>query len=110
MGVTRPVPSPGELGVLWLVFPGLREVVPRGLAREPTETCAVEDACSPPPRHGGGGTGRSTPPRRGTPCTQPLLPLVSQSFSKTKEAVVFLRKNKAWADVAKVYATRRMRA
>merc|ERR1712154_98772 len=28
----------------------------------------------------------------------------------TKEAVVFLRKNKAWADVAKVYATRRMRA
>merc|ERR1712105_567671 len=33
-----------------------------------------------------------------------------QSFSKTKEAVVFLRRNKAWADVAKVYATRRMRA
>merc|ERR1712037_856925 len=33
-----------------------------------------------------------------------------QAFSKTKEAVVFLRKNKAWADVAKVYATRRMRA
>merc|ERR1711921_6690 len=26
------------------------------------------------------------------------------------EAVVFLRKNKAWADVAKVYATKRMRA
>merc|ERR1712202_118459 len=33
-----------------------------------------------------------------------------QSFSKTKEAVVFLRRNKAWADVAKVYSTRRMRA
>merc|ERR1739838_1216729 len=33
-----------------------------------------------------------------------------QSFSKTKEAVAFLRRNKAWADVAKVYATRRMRA
>jgi len=33
-----------------------------------------------------------------------------QSFQKTKEAVVFLRRNKAWADVAKVYATRRMRA
>merc|ERR1712233_208659 len=33
-----------------------------------------------------------------------------QSFQKTKDAVVFLRKNKAWADVAKVYATRRMRA
>merc|ERR1712096_413414 len=31
-------------------------------------------------------------------------------MGKTKEAVVFLRKNKAWADVAKVYATRRMRA
>merc|ERR1711874_439870 len=44
----------------------------------------------------------------------PEVPLVVsdkvQSFSKTKEAVVFLRKNKAWADVAKVYATRRMRA
>merc|ERR1712177_153764 len=33
-----------------------------------------------------------------------------QAFQKTKEAVVFLRCNKAWADVAKVYATRRMRA
>merc|ERR1712078_502394 len=33
-----------------------------------------------------------------------------QSFAKTKEAVVFLRRNKAWADVAKVYATKRMRA
>merc|ERR1711982_190341 len=33
-----------------------------------------------------------------------------QAFQKTKEAVVFLRRNKAWEDVAKVYATRRMRA
>merc|ERR1712180_411048 len=33
-----------------------------------------------------------------------------QGFTRTKEAVVFLRRNKAWADVAKVYATRRMRA
>jgi len=33
-----------------------------------------------------------------------------QSFQKTKQAVEFLRRNKAWADVAKVYATRRMRA
>merc|ERR1712038_1203022 len=33
-----------------------------------------------------------------------------QSFQKTKEAVEFLRRNKAWADVAKVYASRRMRA
>merc|ERR1712087_661669 len=33
-----------------------------------------------------------------------------QAFQKTKEAVEFLRRNKAWADVAKVYATRRMRA
>merc|ERR1719312_1642805 len=44
----------------------------------------------------------------------PEVPLVVadkvQSYQKTKEAVVFLRKNKAWADVAKVYATRRMRA
>merc|ERR1712213_31817 len=44
----------------------------------------------------------------------PEVPLVVsdkvQSFSKTKEAVVFLRRNKAWADVAKVYASKRMRA
>merc|ERR1719400_249893 len=33
-----------------------------------------------------------------------------QGFQKTKEAVEFLRRSKAWADVAKVYATRRMRA
>ena len=33
-----------------------------------------------------------------------------QAFQKTKEAVTFLRRSKAWADVAKVYATRRMRA
>merc|ERR1711962_1546417 len=33
-----------------------------------------------------------------------------QSFQKTKQAVEFLRRNKAWADVAKVYATRRMGA
>merc|ERR1712219_77762 len=44
----------------------------------------------------------------------PEVPLVVadsvQGFQKTKEAVEFLRRNKAWADVAKVYATRRMRA
>ena len=33
-----------------------------------------------------------------------------QGFQKTKEAVEFLRRSKAWADVAKVYATKRMRA
>merc|ERR1711915_205000 len=33
-----------------------------------------------------------------------------QNFTKTKQAVEFLRRSKAWADVAKVYATRRMRA
>merc|ERR1712107_830263 len=33
-----------------------------------------------------------------------------QGFTKTKQAVELLRRNKAWADVAKVYATRRMRA
>ena len=33
-----------------------------------------------------------------------------QTFTKTKEAVVFLRRNKAWEDVAKVYTSRRMRA
>merc|ERR1711874_409313 len=35
---------------------------------------------------------------------------MTQGFSKTKQAVEFLRRNKAWADVAKVYASRRMRA
>jgi large subunit ribosomal protein L4e len=44
----------------------------------------------------------------------PEVPLVVadsvQGFTKTKQAVEFLRRNKAWADVAKVYATRRMRA
>merc|ERR1711899_705698 len=33
-----------------------------------------------------------------------------QGYTKTKDAVIFLRKTHAWADVAKVYATRRMRA
>jgi len=33
-----------------------------------------------------------------------------QSFQKTKQAVEFLRRNKAWADVMKVYSTRRIRA
>merc|ERR1719370_2061891 len=33
-----------------------------------------------------------------------------QSFTRTKEAVTFLRKTKAWEDVARVYATKRMRA
>jgi len=33
-----------------------------------------------------------------------------QSFTKTKEAVTFLRRNKAWADVARVYETKRFRA
>jgi len=44
----------------------------------------------------------------------PEVPLVVadsvQGFTKTKQAVEFLRRNKAWADVTKVYASRRMRA
>merc|ERR1712212_492581 len=44
----------------------------------------------------------------------PEVPFVvsdkAQGFLKTKEAVEFLRRNKAWADVAKVYASRRIRA
>jgi len=44
----------------------------------------------------------------------PEVPLVVadsvQSLAKTKDAVAFLRRNKAWADVARVYASRRMRA
>merc|ERR1712055_175589 len=44
----------------------------------------------------------------------PEVPLVVsdkvQSYQKTKDAVVFLRRVRAWADIQKVYATRRMRA
>merc|ERR1712210_443226 len=44
----------------------------------------------------------------------PEVPLVVadsvQGFTRTKQAVEFLRRNKAWADVAKVYQSRRMRA
>jgi large subunit ribosomal protein L4e len=44
----------------------------------------------------------------------PEVPLVVadsvQGIAKTKDAVAFLRRNKAWADVARVYASRRMRA
>jgi len=44
----------------------------------------------------------------------PEVPLVVgnnvEYLDKTKEAVTFLRRNKAWADVAKVYASKRMRA
>merc|ERR1719266_2032724 len=128
MWATRLVPSLGELDVPWLVSPGGRVVVPRDLARELMETCAVEVACSPPLRPGEGGTGRSTLPRRGTPSAPPLLPLVSllwswprvirsraslrshlswltrSSPSPRPRRPWFLRKNKAWADVAKVYA------
>merc|ERR1712123_9448 len=44
----------------------------------------------------------------------PEVPLVVadsvQSLAKTKDAVAFLRRSKAWEDVARVYASRRMRA
>jgi len=44
----------------------------------------------------------------------PEVPLVVadavQGLTKTKDAVAFLRRSKAWQDVARVYASRRMRA
>nr|CAD7194452.1 unnamed protein product [Timema douglasi] len=44
----------------------------------------------------------------------PELPLVVddkvQEYSKTKQAVIFLRRIKAWADIQKVYKSRRFRA
>jgi len=44
----------------------------------------------------------------------PEVPLVVsdkvQSYTKTKEAVIFLHRIKAWTDVEKVYKTKRMRA
>merc|ERR1712024_200293 len=44
----------------------------------------------------------------------PEIPLVVsdkiQGYSKTKEAVIFLHRIKAWADINKVYKSKRMRA
>merc|ERR1712080_719282 len=44
----------------------------------------------------------------------PEVPLVVsdkvQGYQKTKDAVIFLRRTRAWADVQQVYASRRMRA
>jgi len=44
----------------------------------------------------------------------PEVPLVVsdkvQTYQKTKDAVIFLRRTRAWADVQQVYASRRMRA
>merc|ERR1719278_868471 len=98
MLVTRLVPSLGVLDVPWLVSPGGRVVVLSDLARELTEICAVEAACSPPPRPGEGGTGRSTPPRRGTPSALPLLPLVSLlwSWPRVIRSRAFLRSHLSW--------------
>merc|ERR1719219_435942 len=98
MLATRPAPSLGELDVPWLVSPGGRVVVPRDLARELTETCAVEVACSPPPRPGGGGTGRLTPPRKGTPSALPSQPLVFLlwSWPRVTRFRAFLRSHLSW--------------
>merc|ERR1712157_107815 len=78
---TRPVPSPGELAELLPESPESGEEVPTGPARELSVTRAVEDVCSPPPRPGEGGTGRSMSPRRGTPCAPPLPPPGSPLWS-----------------------------
>ena len=44
----------------------------------------------------------------------PEVPLVVsdkvQAYTKTKEAVIFLRKLKAWTDIEQVYKSKRMRA
>merc|ERR1712080_755964 len=81
------------------------------------------------------GTGKSALPRRGMPCALPLPPpeCPPWSWPRVTSLMEFLRfpwssptpcraspalsrllsslrRNKAWADVAKVYATRRMRA
>merc|ERR1711934_107874 len=79
--VTRPLLSLGELVALLLGSPGSGVVVPTGPARLPLATCAEEDACSLPPSSGGGGTGRSALPRRGTPCAPPSPPLECQHLS-----------------------------
>merc|ERR1712203_500498 len=73
--VTRPLLSLGELAVLLPGFPGSGVAAPTGLARLLSETCAEEAACLLPLSSGGGGTGRSASPRRGTPCAPPSPPL-----------------------------------
>merc|ERR1711998_509327 len=46
---TRPLPNPGALVALSLVSLVSLAVVLIALGREPSETCAVEAACSTPP-------------------------------------------------------------
>merc|ERR1712107_194140 len=77
----RPVLNPGELAELLPEFPESEVEVPTGLARELSVTCAEEDVCSPQPRPGEDGTGRSMLPRRDTPCAPPLPPPVFQLWS-----------------------------
>jgi len=60
--VTKPVPNLGVLVVLWPVFPVSGAEVLTVQDRVLSVTCAVEVACSLPPRPGGGGTVASTLP------------------------------------------------
>merc|ERR1719427_2555768 len=86
------------LGMVLELVLGMAVVAPRDLARELMETCAVEAACSPPPRPGGDGTGRSTPPRRGTPSALPSLPpeFLLLSWPRVIRSRAFLRSHLLW--------------
>ncbi|KAH1001086.1 hypothetical protein HUJ04_013345 [Dendroctonus ponderosae] len=132
----KPLLSPGELDVLSPVFHVCVVVVLTVPGRVLSEICVVEDACLHQPSHGVAGTGQrvninqrryalvSAVAASGVPALVmskghvvdqiPELPLVVsdkiQEFNKTKQAVQFLRRIKAWADIQKVYKSQRFRA
>lgn len=74
--------SPGELDVPSPVSHVSVEVVPTVPDREPSETCAVEDTCSPHSRCSAVGTATSTLPKRDTLSLRLLLLPESQLFSR----------------------------
>lgn len=82
--VTRPVLNLGVQDVPSPVSPVSGEVVPTALAREPSATCAVADACSLLPRSGVSGTHAPTSARSASPCAPLSLPQQSQLSSCPK--------------------------
>lgn len=60
-----PALSPGGQAVLSLVSHVSQVAAPTGQGKVPLATCAAEDACLHPPKHGDAGIARSTSIRRG---------------------------------------------
>lgn len=88
--VTKLLLNPGELVVQSPVFLELLEEVLTDLAREPSETCVVEEECSLLPRPGEDGTDLSTLTKRDT--LLPLLWLLQLSLLWSKPVVTELRR------------------